>query len=198
MKKLSLVSAAGLALAGLSVTLLTQPLSAQATNTLTANSAETTELNRIIRGFKAAPVPLNLEGKDLELVGLGSYLANGPGGCNDCHTNPSFAPGGNPFLGQPKKINSAHYLAGGQLFGPFVSRNLTPENGLPGGRTYAEFVQIMRKGTDYDHVHPQYGPLLQVMPWPSYQNMTNHDLRAIYEYLRAIPPATPGTTPSAQ
>jgi hypothetical protein len=25
------------------------------------------------------------------------------------------------------------------------------------------------------------------MPWPVYENMTNHDLRAIYEYLKAVP-----------
>ena len=31
------------------------------------------------------------------------------------------------------------------------------------------------------------GALLQIMPWPIYHNMTNHDLRAIYEYLSAVP-----------
>jgi hypothetical protein len=30
------------------------------------------------------------------------------------------------------------------------------------------------------------------MPWPVYRNMTDEDLRAIYEFLRAIPPAMPG------
>ena len=25
------------------------------------------------------------------------------------------------------------------------------------------------------------------MPWPTFQNMTEHDLHAIYEYLKAIP-----------
>jgi hypothetical protein len=25
------------------------------------------------------------------------------------------------------------------------------------------------------------------MPWPNYQELTNHDIRAVYEYLRAIP-----------
>ena len=39
----------------------------------------------------------------------------------------------------------------------------------------------------------QFGPLLQVMPWPAYANMTEHDLRAIYEYLSAIPHAEPGS-----
>jgi hypothetical protein len=34
---------------------------------------------------------------------------------------------------------------------------------------------------------PFNGDLLQVMPWPIFQDMTDHDLRAIYEYLKAIP-----------
>jgi hypothetical protein len=34
--------------------------------------------------------------------------------------------------------------------------------------------------------------LLQVMPWPVYRHLTDHDLRAIYEYLRAIPPIDTG------
>jgi len=151
------------------------------------------DLQRIVIGYKIAPVRLNLQRKDPQLVGLGSYLVNAVGGCNDCHTNPSYLPGHDPFMGQPKEVNTAHYLAGGQMFGPFTSRNLTPENGLPAGHTYAEFKKIMRTGFDYDHAHPQMGALLQVMPWPTYQDMSDHDLRAIYEYLRAIPPATPGS-----
>jgi hypothetical protein len=141
------------------------------------------------QGFKIAPVPLDLRGKDRHLVGLGSYLVNGVGACNDCHTNPSFLHGGNPFLGEPKKVNASHYLAGGAEFGPFISRNITPGKGLP--ETYAEFHDIIRTGTDPDHLHPAFGPLLQVMPWPVYQNMSEHHLRAIYEYLRSIPPALP-------
>ena len=153
------------------------------------NQNEGGDGQRIRRGYQIAPVPLDLAHKDRALVGLGSYLVNSVGGCNDCHTQPSYVFGGNPFLGQPKQVNAAHYLAGGQVFGPFVSRNLTPENGLPAGHTFAEFEQILRKGTDFDHP----GQLLQVMPWPTYQTLTERDLRAIYEYLRAIPPATPGT-----
>ena len=56
-------------------------------------------------------------------------------GCNDCHTVPSYAVGGNPFLGEPEVINAPCYLAGGAAFGPFVSRNITPRaNGLPAAR----------------------------------------------------------------
>ena len=41
------------------------------------------ERERIAQGFRIAPVPLDLHGKDLALVGLGSYIVNGAGGCND-------------------------------------------------------------------------------------------------------------------
>ena len=30
------------------------------------------------------------------------------------------------------------------------------------------------------------------MPWPVYRNMTDRDLRAVYEYLSSIPRAEPG------
>jgi hypothetical protein len=35
------------------------------------------------------------------------------------------------------------------------------------------------------------GVLLQVMPWPAFDKKTDHDLAAIYEYLRAIPSIEP-------
>jgi hypothetical protein len=186
---------------------------------------------RIRRGFEIAPVPLNLRGKDRDLVGLGSYFVNALGSCNDCHsTGPAteYAPGGNPYFkgSPPKVINQSVYLGGGRDFGSLipgtpdiVSRNLTPDKtGQPvGGRTLAEFLEIMRTGVDLDHLHPncasatvlsstvcfpqfvqpdptQYpvpqpfnGDLLQVMPWPIFQGLREKDLRAIYEYLKAIP-----------
>jgi hypothetical protein len=96
--------------------------------------------------------------------------------------------------------------------GPLVvfSRNLTPgcdtapcTNPLPeGGHTFEEFLTIIRTGHDFDHAHPACptlgvegcaasppfnADLLQVMPWPTYANMSDDDIRAIYEYLRAIP-----------
>jgi hypothetical protein len=54
-----------------------------------------------------------------------------------------------------------------------------------------QFVAVMRTGADFDHVHPQISPLLQVMPWPAFRNMTDVELLAIYEYLSALPPAPP-------
>jgi hypothetical protein len=126
-----------------------------------------------------------------------------------------FLPGDNPYFGQTAVINSATYLGGGRDFGApvpgsahIISRNLTPDKtGLPeGGRTFGEFAEIMRTGVDLDHLHPTCatgpsgpivttscipapfnGDLLQTMPWPGLRNLTNHDLRAIYEYLSALP-----------
>jgi hypothetical protein len=147
---------------------------------------------RIARGFEIAPVPLTFDPADRDLVGLGSYIVNAQGGCNDCHTNPPFEEGGNPHLGQPTQINVAGYLAGGTSFGPFVSRNLTPRaNGLPAGLEFDEFRITMRTGRDLRRRPPRVPSesldLLQVMPWPVYRHMRAIDLRAIYEYLRAIP-----------
>jgi hypothetical protein len=157
------------------------------------------DLARIVRGYQIAPVPLNLQGKNLALVGLGSYIVNGQGGCNDCHTTPSYAEGGDPFLGQDEQINTARYLAGGAPFGPPgdpdtpVSRNLTPRagTGLPAGLTWQQFRRTMRTGADLKHRRPfvpsEEGDLLQVMPWPVYGKMLDRDLRAVYEFLRTIP-----------
>lgn len=173
---------------------------------------------RVRRGLEIAPVPLNLRGKNIRLVGLGSYIVNAVASCNDCHSaGPAveYAPGGNPYFkgNPPKVVNQAVYLGGGRNFGALVpltpeivSRNLTPDKtGRPiGGRTFAEFVQIIRTGADLDHLHPNcasstasdpcFGPdqpfngdLLQVMPWPIFQSFEEEDLRAIYEYLKAIP-----------
>lgn len=140
---------------------------------------------KIAKGFAIAPVPLSYESKDRALVGLGSYIVNAQGGCNDCHTYPPYAEGHDPFEGGDGQINAAGYLAGGTPFGPeVVSANLTPDaQGRPGGLTYAEFESAIRTGRDPDDPDE----ILQVMPWPVYRHMTDCDLRAVYAYLSAIP-----------
>lgn len=181
------------------------------------------EDSKISIGFAVAPVPLNLAGKDHDLVGLGSYIVNVQADCNGCHTlSPATEYTGNPFLFEPpsqtvhqtKKVNPATYLGGGQDFGPYpapnsplhiYTRNLTPDKtGMPeGGHSLSDFLVIMKAGKDFDNIHPTCpanspqtascipypfdGSLLQIMPWPAFQEMTYHDLQAIYEYLSAIP-----------
>ena len=141
--------------------------------------------SRISRGAELSPVPLNMQGLNPALVREGSYIVNAQGGCNDCHTVPSYAPGGNPFFGQPEQINADCYLAGGAPFGPFVSRNLTRSARV---RTLEQFKDIMRNGTDYV---ADATPILQVMPWPVYGKMSDRELEAIYEFLNAIPLINP-------
>ena len=133
--------------------------------------------SRIQRGYQINPVPLNLKGKNRALVGLGSYIVNS-NGCNDCHTHPSYAPGHDPFLGQPEQINADQYLTGGRQFGPFTSANLTPDAlGRPAGLTLEEFITVLRTGHDPDA--PAGSPPLQVMPWPVIGKKTDRDLHAI-------------------
>jgi hypothetical protein len=152
----------------------TQPASAQVAQPQVSNKY----------GLSLAPVPLNLKGKNKGKVALGSYLVNAIGGCNDCHTSPPYVSGGNPFLGQPAKINSSDYLGGGVCFGPIVSLDITPDsNGLPAGLTLSQFKTVLKTG-----INPTDGTILQVMPWPVYSNMQDSDLSAIYAYLTAIPP----------
>ena len=64
-------------------------------------------------GLRIAPVPLNMTGKDRELVGLGSHIVNAQGDCNGCHsssTQEEYVFGGIPHVGQrPTVVNPAVY-----------------------------------------------------------------------------------------
>jgi hypothetical protein len=177
--------------------------------------------SQVQQGFNISPVPtakLNLKGSKPAKVGLGSYLVNAIGDCSGCHSFPQYlekgdTSGSNPAAGDPYEgtpstqsisrqlaanFNVSHYLAGGQCFGPFMARNLTPyaNTGRPEGLTEAEFIKVMRTGED---IHCEKfpkdpicalgppTPVLQVMPWPTYHSMTDDDLKAIYAYLTALP-----------
>jgi hypothetical protein len=162
---------------------------------LQGTAARADEISQILRGYEVISeifpkgTKLNFAGKDWALVGLGSYLVNSTG-CNDCHTHPNWAANHNPYMGQPKQINTAVYLSGGRQFlksdGTVLvtSANITPDKwtGRPAGLTLAGFLEVMQTGHD-----PKDGDILQVMPWPLYQWKTDRDLTAMYEYLRVIP-----------
>ena len=143
--------------------------------------------SQIRRGYQIVPqgVQLNLAGKNRALVGLGSYIVN-TSGCNDCHTHPEYLPNSSPFVpGQIEMINFPQYLTGGRQFGPFTSANLTPDStGKPAGLTLSDFITTLRTG---HNPNDPPGQILQVMPWPVYGKKTDHELKAIYEYLRALP-----------
>lgn len=154
---------------------------------LKAQSAVTYDEAAAQKGLQISPVQVNLEGRDRNQVGYGSYLVNAVGGCNDCHTNPSYKPEGDPFKGLAKAVNTAGFMGGGNAFGPFLSRNITPSVEGPVTGSLTNFKEVLRKGTDLRKLHPQISPLLQVMPWPVYQDLTDRDLEAIFAYLSSIP-----------
>jgi len=165
------------------------------------------ESSLIARGFAIAPVPLNLAGRDRELVALGSYLVNAVGDCNGCHSSGSpsslfiypYKAGGNPYFGQPEALDPTVYLNGGAFFGmvgtptgPFryagpaiITRNLTPNYaGVPeGGNSLARFMQILRNGTDFDHIHPSCSPAqLSIINQPPAGITTVAELEAAVNY----------------
>jgi hypothetical protein len=137
-------------------------------------------------GYAIAPVPLNLEGKNRELVGLGSFIVNAQADCNGCHTaggppNFNYANNANPyFLNQPlgTKTDPTTYLAGGSPFGQAVPSSASiggfpsgsippfyPPNGYPidptTGFPYAGPVIISRNLTPDKTGRPEGGRTLE-------------------------------------
>jgi hypothetical protein len=212
---------------GTTITLVGMKLSSKRVHADESDS----EATQVAIGLRIAPSFINMEGKDPNLVGLGSFIVNAQADCNGCHgSDPAneYLPTNNPYFRKPNspaKYNQATYLNGGQNFGPagpgivqnvnsplyggpglgpnIITRNLTPDHtGLPeGGHDLATFITILRTGHDFDKLHPNCGgdvadncysapvdgSLLQVMPWPKFQNMTDHQLEAIWTYLSAVP-----------
>ena len=127
--------------------------------------------------MRSAPQPLSEPVPEPDLsdaVKRGAFLVN-VAGCADCHTPQK---NGQPIPGMD--------FAGGQVlegpFGRVASANLTPH---PSGIPYydeAQFVQTLRTG----YVGAR--RLNQIMPWSTFRNMTDEDLKAIYAYVKTFPP----------
>ena len=151
--------------------------------------------------FSRAPA-----GPDDTLVKQGAYLVKGTG-CGDCHTPMKMgAAGPEPDMsrllsGHPEALvmpaapklpmgpwlvtASNTFTAWAGPWGVSFAANLTPERetGL-GEWTDQTFVDTIRSG----RVMGKGRPLLAPMPFPAMQNLTDEDLRAIFAYLRTIPP----------
>ena len=138
------------------------------------------------------------------LGGYNPYFLNQKGSVIDPST---YLAGGADF-GPAIPFTVPPGLGYGSYVGPdIITRNLTPDkNGLPeGGKTLAEFKAVLRTGIDADNIHPTCtsalptpqpancipppvdGSRLQIMPWPVFHNLSDHDIEAIYEYLSTIP-----------
>jgi hypothetical protein len=138
-------------------------------------------------------------------VERGAYLV-AIAGCNDCHTPLKMGEHGpepdmsRMLSGHPESFPPVAHaeLSGSWMWagtgtmtafsGPWgisFAANLTPdeETGL-GVFTEETFIAAMRSGK-----HMGGGrPLLPPMPWQSCAHMTDEDLKAVYAYLRSIPP----------
>jgi mono/diheme cytochrome c family protein len=106
----------------------------------------------------------------------GEYLVN-LGLCSDCHT--PRTPEGAPLPGMD-------FAGGDDLVGPWgtvVSANITPD---PSGISYydeALFIETMRSGKlqGARQINP-------IMPWHTYRNLTDNDLKDMFAYLRTLAP----------
>jgi mono/diheme cytochrome c family protein len=104
------------------------------------------------------------------LVEYGRYLA-AAGDCISCHTRP----GGDPFSGG-LPLNTP--------FGVIYSANITPDADVGiGAWSEQQFASAMREGIAADGKH-----LYPAFPYTAYTNVTDHDIHAIYAYLRSLKP----------
>lgn len=114
-------------------------------------------------------------------VKLGEYLATAAS-CSDCHTP--------RVKGAP---DFSRFLAGGNSFETpgfkVTSANITPdhEDGI-GTWTEKMFIQKFRINSSDDYVDRNPGKNNSTMPWSMFGKMKEEDLKAIYAYLRTVPP----------
>jgi len=130
-------------------------------------------------------------------------------GCNDCHTPWKMGDNGpepdmtRALSGHPEQIGRLAATSVGEgpwlwsgaatntaFSGPWgvsYTANLTPDQNTGLGIwTEDMFVQAIRTGKHMGVSRP----IMPPMPWPMYRNATDEDLKAIFAYLRTIPPIT--------
>jgi len=123
-------------------------------------------------------------------VQRGKYLVSVVG-CSDCHTPMKMGPNGpepdlTRFLsGHPEQMGS---LSGAKPQGPWgvsYAANLTPDQNTGLGIwTEDMFVKAIRTGRHMGASRK----ILPPMPWPAFRNASDEDLKAVYAYLRSVPP----------
>lgn len=71
-------------------------------------------------------------------------------------------------------------------WGVSFGANITPDETGIGNWTFKHFKTAMTKGKYKGLENSR--PILPPMPWPSYMNMEEQDLRDIFAYLKSLPP----------
>ena len=142
------------------------------------NVVPKTMLPEVVKGSLPPhqPITTSVPSPDMSNpIERGKYLVT-LANCASCHT---------PMNQQGQPITHLAF-AGGMLFkgpwGEVTSANITPD--ASGISYYDEelFVKTLRTG----HVGAR--KLNSIMPWGYFRNMTDEDLKAIFAYLRTLPP----------
>ena len=130
-------------------------------------------LSLVMRGRAPAldgPVPAS---RPLDSREARASTCCAPPACHHCHTPMKHG-----------QLDATLDMAGGNEFqsppGAAFATNLTPD---PTGIAHydeATFVQVMRTG--------KLGTLHPMMPWAMYSRMSDEDLKAVFAYLRTLPP----------
>jgi mono/diheme cytochrome c family protein len=148
---------------------------------------------------------------DQSVVERGKYLV-AFGGCHDCHTPKIPGPGGMPAVDtakllaghlenapvpswSPQDLQQKHVMAAtNESFtawaGPWgvsFAINLTPDKDTGIGEWSEEqFIRMARTGKHQGQ--PNGRAILLPMPWFDMKDLTDADLKAIWAYLRSLPP----------
>jgi len=143
---------------------------------------------------------------DTATITRGQYLVT-VGGCNDCHTPLKMGPkgpepdmsrmlSGHPeqfVISAPAKLASPEWMvasaptntAHSGPWGVSFTANLTPDQNTGLGIWTEEmFMKALRTGRHMGASRE----ILPPMPWYNYGKMSDDDIKAVYAYLRSIPP----------
>ena len=149
------------------------------------NQVKPSELNpmgKVVKAFVIRPV-----GPSEEIlssitpdssIAYGRYLANNIANCRGCHTARDLKTGA--FIG-PDFAGGMHFTDDPGLKGEFWTPNITTDRETSIMASWSEelFIKRIRTGRVYETSPMPWGPLL---------NLTDADLKAIYRYLRTLPP----------
>lgn len=173
--------------------------------TTTRSTFQTPGMSVLIAG---ALLAASLASAETPIAKRGEYLVRSFG-CGDCHTPLTMGANGpepdmahqlsghpanlkvTPVTTMPKGnwgwLGAASNTAFQGPWGVSYAINLTPdqETGL-GKWTESQFVAALKTGK---HVGAS-RPILPPMPWQALSNMTEADLKAMFAYLRSIPPVS--------
>jgi len=87
---------------------------------------------------------------------------------------------------QQVAVFSAGMTAAAGPWGVSFAANLTSDDTGIGVWSEAQFIKAMREGKSKGLDNTR--PLLPPMPWPSYKNLNDDDLKAVFAFLKTVKP----------